>query len=58
MQSDIDAQLTNFYEEAPPREFATVMSRSRQAMPTWSMRVSSGSTISSYKTHWVSLQHE
>ena len=25
MQSDIDAQLTNFFEEAPPREFATVM---------------------------------
>ena len=24
MQSDIDAQLTNFFEEAPPREFATV----------------------------------
>src|ERR1700760_3113301 len=25
MQSDIDAQLTNFFEDAPPREFATVM---------------------------------
>ena len=25
MQSDIDAQLTNFFEEAPPREFVTVM---------------------------------
>jgi DivIVA domain-containing protein len=25
MQSDSDAQLTNFFEEAPPREFATVM---------------------------------
>ena len=25
MQSDIDAQLTNFFEEAPPRDFATVM---------------------------------
>jgi DivIVA domain-containing protein len=25
MQPDIDAQLTNFYEDAPPREFATVM---------------------------------
>ena len=25
MQSDIDAQLTNFSEEASPREFVTVM---------------------------------
>jgi DivIVA domain-containing protein len=25
MQSDIDAQLTNFFEEAPPRDFVTVM---------------------------------
>ena len=25
MQSDIDAQLTSFFEEAPPREFVTVM---------------------------------
>src|SRR6266852_8867937 len=25
MQSDIDAPLTNFVEEAPPREFVTVM---------------------------------
>ena len=25
MQPDIDAQLTNFFEDAPPREFATVM---------------------------------
>src|SRR6516162_8223510 len=25
MQSDIDAQLTNFFEEGPPREFVTVM---------------------------------
>ena len=25
MHSDIDAQLTSFFEEAPPREFATVM---------------------------------
>src|SRR6058998_172779 len=25
MQSDIDAHLTNFFEDAPPREFATVM---------------------------------
>jgi hypothetical protein len=25
MQSDIDAELTNFFEEAPPRGFATVM---------------------------------
>ena len=25
MQPDTDAQLTNFFEEAPPREFATVM---------------------------------
>ena len=25
MQSDIDAQLTNFFEEDPPREFVTVM---------------------------------
>src|SRR5579862_2664445 len=25
MQSDIDAQLTNFFEEAPPREFVTAM---------------------------------
>ena len=25
MQSDIDAPLTNFGEEAPPRDFVTVM---------------------------------
>src|SRR5215470_15609380 len=25
MQSDIDAQLTNFFEETPPRDFAKVM---------------------------------
>src|SRR5437762_3483158 len=25
MQSDIDAQLTSFFEEAPPREFVTAM---------------------------------
>src|SRR5580698_10394488 len=25
MQSDIDAQLTNFFEDAPPREFAVSM---------------------------------
>src|SRR5215469_18283476 len=25
MQSDIDAQLTNFFEDTPPRDFATVM---------------------------------
>jgi DivIVA domain-containing protein len=25
MQSDIDAQLTSFFEETPPRDFAKVM---------------------------------
>ena len=25
MQPDIDAQLTSFFEEGPPREFVTVM---------------------------------
>ena len=25
MQSDIDAQLTNFFDDAPPRDFVTVM---------------------------------
>ena len=33
MQSDIDAQLTNFFEEAPPREFATV-SYTHLTLPT------------------------